>query len=903
MLAGEIMSIRNLHYLFSPRSVAVIGASDRDGSVGATCYRNILAGGFEGEIWAVNLRHSTVAGRAAVASVADLPGVPELAVICTPALAVPGLIAELGARGCRAAIVISAGLDARGPDGRPLRQAMLEAARPHLLRILGPNCVGLLAPSIGLNASFAPAAALPGRLAFVSQSGAMLTAVLDWANSRQIGFSSLVSLGDSSDVDVGDLLDYLAADPATDAILLYVESLKAARKFMSAGRSAARAKPTIVVKAGRSQKGAHAAFSHTGALAGADLVCDAALRRAGMLRVDSTEALFDAVAMLAHRRPLPGRRLAILTNGGGPAILAADAMEAAGGTLAELSAGTLAHLDQLLPASWSHGNPVDIVGDAPPQRYAEALQAVLDSGDADAVLLLHAPTAIAASADIARAIVPVLAGASRPVLSAWLGGNSVAEARQLCGATGQPVFDTPEAAVAGFLQLVQYSDNQQLLMQVPPAASNVALPGAAIRARLQEWLAQGRRELGMAECEEVLAAYGIPTVRGIVVVSDAEALAAAGRLGYPVALKARATGLSHKTDVGGVALDVRDEVGLLRAMADMRSRLARNGFQATGFTLQAMVQRPQACELLVGLSCDPVFGPVVLFGSGGIATEVLADRAIGLPPLNQVLAAELIGRTRAARLLQGFRHRPAADMAAINAVLVRIAQMAVDLPELAELDINPLLADSAGVLAVDARIRLQALPEAQAGQARLAILPYPQELVQNVAWQGGRICLRPVRPEDGAAHLAFFSRLSPEDIHFRVFSTLHELSPAQLARLTQIDYARDMAFIATRTGVDGSAETLGVARVASDPDNVRGEFAVVVRSDLKGQGLGHLLMACLLRYCREKGLTEVVGSALRDNARMLALARRLGFAEQKGEAGVLDLKLVLDRAAQAALPD
>ena len=868
------MTIRNLQYLFHPRSVAVIGASSREHSVGATVYRNILDGGFHGAIYAVNPKHATLAGRPVYPNVPALPAAPDLAVICTPAASVPDLIAQLGARGTRAAIVLSAGLDGA------LRQAALDAAKPHLLRILGPNCLGMLVPGIGLNASFAPTNALPGRLAFVSQSGALVTTVLDWARTRGIGFSSFVSLGDGSDVDVGDLLDYLAGDPGTDAILLYVESVRHARKFMSAARSAARGKPTLIVKAGRVAEAAHAAFSHTGALAGADLVYDAALRRAGMLRVLTTEALFDAVAVLARPRNLRGPRLAIVTNGGGAGVMATDALIAGGGTLAMLTPATREALSGVLPLTWSNGNPVDIIGDAPPERYRDALAVLQAAPEVDAVLLLHAPTAIVPSAAIAEVLLPLLRTAGRPVLTCWLGGDSVAAACRLCHDAGLPVFDTPEGAVQGFLQLLQYRRNQELLMQVPPALPGGLVDREGARAQVAGLLARGVTRVGEADSKTLLVAYGIPVAQTVVAATPEEALAAAERIGYPVAVKLLSPDVVHKSDVGGVVLDIDNPDALRQALSDIPERLAERqpGARIDGYTVQTMVRRPGAVELIVGISLDPVFGPVVLFGQGGVAVEVTADQAIALPPLNRVLAADLVSRTRVARLLAGYRDRPPVHMEALCDALVRIGQMAADLPELAELDINPLLADSNGVIALDARIRLSPVAAGIDPLARLAILPYPEHLERRVMWDGQEVVIRPVRPEDGPAHLAFFSALSSEDVHFRLFAALRELSPAQLARFTQIDYAREMAFIASRGG-----ETLGVARVVADPDNIRGEFAVTVRSDLKRHGLGRMLMTCLIDYCRAQGMTELVGTVLPDNVRMLRLAQELGFVTARAD--------------------
>ncbi|WP_426195000.1 GNAT family N-acetyltransferase [Massilia sp. DWR3-1-1] len=886
------MSIRNLDHLMRPASVAVIGASDRAGSVGATVWANLRGGGFAGPVWPVNRRHDRVGGQPAFARVADLPAVPELALICTPAASVPGLIAELGAAGCRAAVVLSNGLDAAGADGAPLRAAMLAAARPYLLRILGPNCVGLLVPSIGLNASFAPAAALPGRLAFVAQSGALVTAVLDWAGERRIGFSCFISIGDGSDIDFGDLLDYLAADPQTDAILLYAESVRQARKFMSAARGAARAKPTLIVKAGRSREAARAAFSHTGALAGADLVVDAALRRAGMLRVHTTAELFDAVTLLGHRARARGPRLAILTNGGGPGVMATDALGAGGGTLAELAPATIAQLGALLPASWSGANPVDIIGDAPVDRYVAALRILLAAAEVDAVLLIHAPTAIVGSAAIAAAVLPLITEGARAVYCCWMGGASVAAARALFDEAGVAWFDTPEAAVSGHLQLSNYRSCQALLMQVP-AASELPAPDRDAARALVAALPPGA--VGDADTKALLALYGIAVATTRVVTDTPSALVAARAIGYPVALKLVSPDVTHKSDVGGVALNLASDAAVGAALDAMAARLRQLRPQAriSGYAVQAMVRRGDAIELIAGIGNDPVFGPVVLFGQGGVAVEATADQSVGLPPLNRVLAADLISRTRVARLLAGFRHRPPADLDAIADVLIGLGQMAADLPALVELDINPLLADADGVIALDARMRLSPVAAGTDALTRLAILPYPRQLERHVDSAAGPLCLRPIRPEDAPAHVAFFGHLSAQDIHMRMFGAVAALSPAQLARFTQIDYAREMAFIATRERAGGGSETIGVARVAVDPDNISGEFAIVVRSDLKGCGLGGLLFDCLLDYCRQRGLQLLKGLTLVDNAAMQALARSRGFMVVPCGDGMVEMSLPL----------
>ncbi len=888
------MSSRNLEYLLAPHSVALIGASDRPQSVGATVMRNLLAGGFDGPVWPVNLRHSTVAGRRAYTSVAELPEAADLAVICTPARGVPEIIAALGERGTRAAVVISAGFDAPAPGGGSLSAAMLSAAKPHGLRILGPNCVGMLLPRIGLNASFAHTQALPGNLAFIAQSGALTTAMLDWARTMQIGFSCFLSLGNAADVDFGDLLDFFCNDAHTRSILLYVESITAARKFMSAGRAAARNKPVIVVKAGRFAEGARAAASHTGALAGADDVYDAALRRAGMLRVSTTRELFDAAETLARMQPLAGERLAIVSNGGGPAVMATDALIAGDGTLAELSQDTLKRLDDVLPTNWSHGNPVDIVGDAPVQRYVDALERVLEDEGTDAALLIHAPTAIVPPAEIARATTAALAHSPRPVLTCWMGGEGVHEAQNICAAADVPTYSTPEEAVGAFLQAVSYRRNQRQLMEVPSSIPETSIPDT-VRARrvISAALAEGRALLTEPEAKEVLAAYAIPVVPTRTARDAQQAQRIAAELGFPVALKILSPDITHKSDVGGVALDLTTQAEVEQAAREMlaRCREQRPDAGILGFTVQSMIRRRAARELIAGMTVDPTFGPVILFGHGGIDVEITADKAIALPPLNTALAAELVSRTRVRRLLAGYRNRPAVDMRALEFALVQLAQLTVDSAEIVELDINPLLADEHGVLALDARIRV--IPASGNATDRLAIRPYPQELEEDVQWSGQTLLLRPLRPEDFPQQRRFLAHVTPQDMQTRFFRAVRELPDAELAYLTQIDYERAMAFIAQQTTASGGHETLGVARAHADADNTRAEFAILVRSDLKAHGLGAILLDKLVRYCRARGIRVLTGEVLASNVAMLRLAALLGFHHEPIREGVVQVSLDL----------
>ena len=893
--------------------MAVIGASNRPGSIGAVLMRNLVAGGFAGPIMPVNPHADAVAGILAYPSVAALPRTPELAVICTPPPTVPGLVAELGARGTRAAVVITAGLTrVKTESGETVRAAMLAAARPHNFRILGPNCVGMLAPTVGLNASFAHTGALKGGIAFLSQSGGMCTAVLDWARSRGIGFSAFVSLGDAADIDFGDMLDYLASDPDTKSILLYIEAVTQPRKFMSAARAAARNKPVVVIKAGRASEGARAAASHTGALAGADDVYGAAIRRAGMLRVDDIDSLFASVETLARLRSPTGERLAILTNGGGPGVMVTDGLVAGGGRLATLAPETVAALESCLPANWSRGNPVDIVGDAPPQRYLDAFAALARDPGIDAILILHVPVAVADASEIARGLIEPIRAAGKPVLTAWMGADAVAEGRRIFEGAGVATFDSPDKAVAAFLQMTAYRRNQDWLAQTPPSIPEAfAVDRAAARAIIESVLDEGREILSEPEAKDLLAAYGVPVVETRIA-ADADAAAdLAARIGFPVALKVLSPEISHKSDVGGVVLDLEDGAAVGAAAEAMTERVARLRPDArlAGVTVQPMARRPDAQELIVGLSTDPLFGPVVLFGQGGTAVEVIADKAVALPPLNMVLAQGMIDRTRIARLLAGYRDRPPADMAAICLTLIRVSQLAIDHAEVAELDINPLYADSRGVLALDARVRLDAGQRGRPAAARLVIPPYPRELEEQVAARDGRtFLLRPIRPEDEPAHRRFFDCLPPGDVRFRFFSFRRHMDHSQMARFTQIDYDREMAFVAVPVGAvpvgavpvgaEGERETLGVARLIADPDGLRAEFAVIVAPQAQGIGLGRLLLDKTIRHARARGLGEIVGRVLADNTKMRKLAAAFGFRERRADGG--EIEVLLSLTARAA---
>ncbi|WP_336269011.1 bifunctional acetate--CoA ligase family protein/GNAT family N-acetyltransferase [Vreelandella arctica] len=873
------MSIRNLDALFSPTTIALIGASNRPGSVGAVLARNLFDAGFEGPILTVNPRERAIRSALNYHTVSELPLAPDLAIIATPPDTVPGLIRELGERGCRAAVVITAGFgEGEHADGQVLKQAMLDAAKPYLMRIVGPNCLGVLAPHRGINASFAHIMPQKGNVAFVTQSGAVATSILDWASARGVGFSHVVSLGSMSDVDFGDMLDYLALDPKTHSILLYVEAITEARKFLSAARKASRNKPVVVVKAGRSDAGAKAALSHTGALAGADAVYDAAFRRAGMLRVNTLDELFQAAGTLATGIHVKGDRLAILTNGGGIGVLAVDELAEMQGRLAELSEATLARLDSVLPPTWSHANPVDILGDAPGERYTSALEALLNEKEADAILVMNCPTAVADSLDAAQAVVDTL-GSQRPaVLTCWLGEGAPAKARHLFAAQKIPTYETPEQAIRAFWHLSSYWRNQQTLMETPPPIStDGTIDKASANAIIDQVLKDERNVLTEPEASAILSAYGIPTVPAIAVHTPEEASEAAKQLGFPVVLKILSRDISHKSDSGGVQLNLASPGAVAQAAEDMLATLRQVAPEARldGFNVQPMIRRPGAHELILGVAEDSVFGPIIMFGQGGTAVELIGDRVVGLPPLNPLLAQEMIQATRISRLLRGYRDRPAADLEAISLTLIKLSQLISDLDRVVELDINPLLADATGVIALDARIVVRADRE---GRPPFAIRPYPQQLEQTIETRiGQHYSLRPIRPEDEGALVDMLRHSTSDDVRLRFFAAIRRFDHAFAARLTQIDYDREMAFIAMP---QGKQEIVGVVRLSADPDKEKAEFAIMVRSDMKGTGLGYRLMQQMIDYARENGLQQVFADVLRENHAMREMAKEFGFVVQ-----------------------
>jgi acetyltransferase len=870
------MSIRNLDRMFRPRSIAVIGASDKPNSVGAALMNNLTSGGFKGPIAPVTLRADAIHGIAAFKDVASLPFTPDLAVIATPPDTVPALVEELAAHGTRAAVILTAGFG-EASGGKERAQQMLAAARPHLLRIVGPNCLGIAVPGLGVNATFAPAKLLPGNIAFLTQSGAMATTVLDWALPRGIGFSGIVSMGDMSDVDFGDLLDWYALDEETHAILIYAEAVTHARKFMSAARRAARVKPVIVVKGGRAEEGARAATSHTGALAGADVVYDAAFRRAGMLRVNEVEELFDAAATLSRMSRVSGGRLAIVTNGGGAGVLATDRLIEEGGQLAALAPETITKLNKVLPPTWSHANPVDIIGDADAARYRNALDILMDDAGVDALMVTYCPTSIVSSDQAAQGVIDALgkpADARKNVFACWMGDENVRDGRARLIEANIPDFETPERAVRAFMYLVRYRQSQELLLETPEAVAES--PAAHVRqaqAIVSQALADGREWLDPAEVASFLSCYDIPFARTEAVATPEEAAKVAAQIKGPVALKIRSRDVVHKSDVGGVALNLTTPEAVEAAARAMNEKVAKALPKAKleGFIVQEMVHRASAYELIAGVTTDATFGPVILFGHGGTAVEVLRDKSLELPPLNTALAHAQIERTRIAKLLHGYRDRPAADIDGVVNVLVQLSRVVADQPQVTELDINPLLCDAGGVIAVDGRVRVRAA--SGSAQARLAIRPYPQRFETTVRSRDGKTySLRPIRPEDEPALRVFAEQVDNDDLWHAFFAPLRARTHETAARLSQTDYDREMTLVAW-----DDDKVIGLARSVSDPDFDTAECAVIIRADRREQGLALALIDALAKTVTALGIRRAALVFPQDRARMVNLARELGF--------------------------
>ncbi|QHM72173.1 bifunctional acetate--CoA ligase family protein/GNAT family N-acetyltransferase [Mixta intestinalis] len=885
------MSQRGLEALLRPKSIAVIGASIKPGRAGYLMMRNLLAGGFSGPVLPVTPKYKAVSGVLAWPDIHSLPFAPELAIICTNASRNLSLLQQLGEKGCKACIILSA------PEGQ--LQALKACASRWQIRLLGPNSLGLLAPWQGLNASFSPVPILKGKLAFVSQSAAVSNTILDWAQQRQLGFSWFIALGDSLDTDIDDLLDFLARDGKTSAILLYLEHLSDARRFVSAARSASRNKPILVIKSGRSPQAQALLKTH----AGLDAAWDAAIQRAGLLRVQDTHELFSAVETLSHMRPLRGDRLMMISNGAAPAALALDALQARSGKLAQLSDATLAALTALLPEAIVPGNPLDLKDDATPERYLQTVALLLDSHELDALMVIHAPSAVAPATETAQRLIELVKqhprGKSLTLLTNWCGEFSSQEARRAFGDAAIPTYRTPEGTVTAFMHMVEYRRNQKQLRETPALPATLKQDTAHAHQLIQQALQEGTTQLDTHEVRAILQAYGLTTLPTWIAGDSVEAVHIAGQIGYPVALKLRSPDIPHKSDVQGVMLYLRTASEVQQAAEAIIDRVKLTWPQARihGLLVQSMANRAGAQELRIVVEQDPLFGPVIMLGESGVEWQADRHAAVALPPLNMALARYLVIQAIKTGKIRGRSALRPLDIPALSAVLVQVSNLVVDCPEIQRLDIHPLLAAGDEFTLLDVTLTLAEF--SGVNESRLAIRPYPHTLEENVTLKNGAVCqFRPILPEDEPLLQRFIAQVTKEDLYYRYFSEINEFTHEDLANMTQIDYDREMAFVAVREQ-RGEAEIIGVTRAISDADNTDAEFSVLVRSDLKGLGLGRRLLEKMIIYTRNHGLQQLNGITMPGNQGMITLARKLGFSvDVQLEDGIVSLHLPLHHAGE-----
>jgi acetyltransferase len=870
-----------LDVFFAPTSVALIGATENPGSVGRTILKNLVATPFGGTIFPVNPKRPNVLGIKAYPKIGDVPGKVDLAIIVTPAATVPSLVRECVQAGVKGCIVISAGFKEVGPAGAELeRQIMKEAFGK--MRIVGPNCLGVMNPLNGFNGSFAPSLARAGNVGFISQSGALLAAILDWSLREVVGFSVFASIGSMLDVGWGDLIDYLGDDPNTKSIVIYMETIGDARSFLSAAREVALNKPIIVIKPGRSKEAARAAASHTGSLTGSDDVLDAAFRRAGVLRVNRVSDLFYMSEVLGKQPRPKGPRLTMITNAGGPGVLATDALSAVGGQLAQISPETAKLLDGVLPAAWSHNNPVDVLGDAPPERYAKALEICAKDPGSDGFLVILTPQAMTDATRIALALKPFAQIPDKPVLASWMGGETVAEGKTILREIGIPDFAYPDTACRAFEYMWRYSQNLTALYETPSPAA-IAEEGLShlknSHALIEKVQKDGRTLLTEKESKDLLATYGIPVVQTQIASTEEEAKKIAGAIGFPIVLKLYSETITHKTDVGGVKLNLKDEKAVGQAFRDIKVAVPAKDFG--GVTVQPMVSLKDGYELIVGATVDPQFGPTLLFGLGGQLVEVFKDRALGLPPLNTTLARRLMEHTKIYTALKGVRGRKAVDIKALEQLLVRFGYLVVDNPRIKEIDINPLLASPEGLLALDGRVVLHEASVKDEDLPRSAIRPYPIQYVGKVNLKNGKhLTIRPILHQDEPLMIKFHETLSEQSVYLRYFQALklsQRVTHERLMRRCFIDYNREMALVAEGKNEQGEKEIFGVARLIKLHGRPDAEFAVLVSDQFQKQGLGAELMKRILDVARDEKVARVVADLLLENVGMQHLCEKFGF--------------------------
>lgn len=877
------MSIRNLDKIFNPNRVAVIGASDEPASVGYTVFRNLIGSGFAGVVYPVNSKRESVQGIQAYKNIASLPHAPDLAVICTPAPGVPELVRLLGEAGTRGIVIISAGFREIGEPGRQLEDRILaEQKKFPGMRILGPNCLGIMVPSIHLNASFAADTPAPGHIGFISQSGALCTSVLDWAIDAGIGFSYFVSVGNMLDVSMADLIDYFGSATNTQSLILYIESITEAREFVSAARAFSRTKPIVAFKAGRFAESAKAAASHTGAMAGVDAVYEAAFQRAGIERIFHIEDMFNCAEILAHSRPPRGDRLAIVTNAGGPGVMSTDILIEREGKLAVLSEETIVKLNECLPSCWSHGNPVDVLGDAPPDRYAKALEIVMEDKGVDAVLVILTPQAMTDPTGTAEAVSAAAAKSHKTVLAAWMGGHSVAEGMQILNQAGMPAYETPEKAIMAFMHLVSYARNLEILYETPREIPlSFGLNRESVRNLFDTILIEGGDVLSENISKSLLESYDIPVTRPKPARSPQEAIQIARGLGYPVVMKIHSPQITHKTDVDGVKLDLASDEAVAQCFNTMVQRAKELKPEATiiGVTIQKMIAVPNAYELIMGMKKDPVFGAVILVGMGGVSAEVFKDRALALPPLNETLARRALESLKSWPLLKGYRGKPAANIDRLIEILMRFSYLVADYPEISELDVNPLLVTPDEVIALDARIVIDHDPAVHTMRrfGHLAIRPYPEEYVaQRTTKDGVEVTLRPIKPEDEPMWHELWGSCSKESIRFRFSSLIKKSTHEMAARYCFIDYDREIAIVA-EVEEEGSRKLIAVGRLAADANHEEAEYAVLIADRWQCRGLGGIMTEYCSEVAKRWGVKRLVAEVSKDNLRMLSTFKTHGF--------------------------
>jgi acetyltransferase len=894
-----------LDAIFRPETVALIGATDKAGSVGRTVMRNLIGNPFGGTVYPVNPKRPNVLGIKTYPSISEVPEQVDLAVIVSPAPTVPGIIRECAEAGVEGAIVISAGFKETGEEGVELERQVLEEARRGRIRVIGPNCLGVMSPVSGLNATFAGSMALPGNVAFLSQSGALCTAILDWSQKENVGFSHFVSVGSMLDVDWGDLINYLGNDRHTKSIIVYMESIGDARSFLSAAREVALTKPVIVIKAGRTEAAGKAAASHTGSLAGSDEVLDAAFRRSGVVRVDSISDLFYMAEVLAKQPRPKGPKLTVVTNAGGPGVLATDALVTDGGELAKLSDETMQDLNGFLPAPWSHGNPVDVLGDAGPERYEQAVEIAAKDPGSDGLLVVLTPQDMTDPTATAEQLIRHAKTRGKPVLASWMGGPAVAQGEEILNKAGIPTFGYPDAAARIFDHMWRYTYNLRGLYETPEFVEE----DETDRERAEEVIAEARDEgrtlLTEFEAKELLAAYGIPTVETAVARDAEEAVRHAGEIGYPVVLKLYSETITHKTDVGGVRLDLTDADAVREAYEGIEASITEKAGAGhfDGVTVQPMISS-EGYELIVGSSIDPQFGPVLLFGSGGQLVEVYKDSALALPPLTTTLARRMMERTRIVEALKGVRGRDPVDLGAIERLLVRFSRLVVEQPWVRELDVNPLLASPERLIALDARVVLHDLDTEEEELPRTAIRPYPGQYVSSSEMKDGTpITVRPIRPEDEPLMARFHESLSERSVYMRYFHAMNltrRTAHERLTRICFIDYDREMALVAERENPDtGEPEILGVARLSKNHvAQNEAEFSVLINDSFQRQGLGTVLLEKILEVGRDEGLGHVTAEILFENRAMQRLSKKFGFhLHRDPEEGVVKADLDLYQMA------